>query len=186
MLKSSTIAAVLTGGLPLAAIAGIFMLWDHSSGASSSPGAGLDSATTSLPRAHEADTRSVADSESAPIAAKPVPTPSLVRASTEVVVMQRDAPELLDEASLLSKLHDLGAEDPPQSLWLARQAVHRFPDSPSAPEFRWNVVKALFNQGRLDEAKNEARAMLEKHPNSSFTGDVIHHLLSPPPNPREP
>ena len=87
---------------------------------------------------------------------------------------------------MLSNLHDLAAEDPPQSLRLARQAVERFPDSPNAPEFQWNVVKALFNMGLLDEAKNEARAMLVKYPNSSFTGDVIHHLLNPPPNPPEP
>ena len=94
-----------------------------------------------------------------------------------------DAGQLLDEASLLAKLHELGASDPPQSLQLAKEAVARFPDSPNAPEFHWNVVKALFNLRQLDEAKDEARIMLWKYPDNYYTGDVVRHLLNPPPNP---
>ncbi len=79
-----------------------------------------------------------------------------VRASAEP-----DARNRLDETSLLAKLHDLAALDPPLSLKLAREAVDRFPDSPNAPEFEWNVVKALFNMGHLEEAKDEAQYALE-------------------------
>ena len=95
-----------------------------------------------------------------------------------------DAGRLADEASLLTKLHDLGISDPPLSLKLAKEAVDRFPDSPSAPEFEWNVVKALFNMQRFEDAKAEARIMLWKYPNSDFTVDVDRHLLHTQPNPK--
>jgi hypothetical protein len=80
-------------------------------------------------------------------------------------------------------LHDQGPSDPPLSLKLAREALERFPDSPNAPEFDWNLVKALFNMGRIEDAKDEARIMARRYPGSYFTGDVDHHLLNPIPNP---
>ena len=90
-----------------------------------------------------------------------------------------------DEEARLAQLHELAASDPNLSLKIARAAANRFPDSPNAPEFEWNVVKALFNMGRLGEAEAEARIMLSKYPGSSFTGDVVHHLLNHPPNPSD-
>jgi hypothetical protein len=99
--------------------------------------------------------------------------------------MAPDAGKPLDEQSLLTELHDLAASDPPLSLKLAREAVERFPESPNAPEFEWNVVKALFNMRRLEDAEDEARIMLDRYPDSYFTGDVVHHLLNHPPNPSE-
>lgn len=183
MMKAATIAAVMTGGLPLAVLAGALMLWNHPSPAPCRPSGEVERVNQRMAIVREADSEPAVDDGPPPTAARPVPTLSLVRASRDAMVMERDTPARLDEASLLSTLHELAAADPPQSLRLARQAVNRFPDSPDAPEFQWNVVKALFNMGRLDEAKDEARAMLGKYPNSSFTGDVIHHLLNPPPNP---
>jgi len=94
-----------------------------------------------------------------------------------------DAGARLDEASLLSRLHDLAASDPPRSLELAREAVARFPDGANAPEFEWNVVKALANMDRYGEAEEEARSMLRRFPGSAFSEDVEHHLLNHPPNP---
>jgi hypothetical protein len=94
-----------------------------------------------------------------------------------------DAGKPLDEASLMAKLHDLAASDPPLSLQLARNAVARFPDSPNAPEFEWNVVKALANMERMKEAEDEARIMVKKYPGNDFAGDVERHLLNHPPNP---
>lgn len=98
---------------------------------------------------------------------------------------QANAQPPLDEAAALAQLHDLAASDPPLSLKIARDAVDRFPDSPDAPEFEWNVVKALFNMGRLEDAEAEARVMLARYPGSHFTGDVVHHLLNHPPNPSD-
>lgn len=96
-----------------------------------------------------------------------------------------DAEKPLDETSLMTKLHDLAASDPSLSLRLAKEALDRFPDSPNAPEFNWNLVKALFNMGRLEEAREEARAMVAKYPGNDFAGDVDHHLLNHPPNPTD-
>jgi len=89
----------------------------------------------------------------------------------------------LDEATMVARLHELAASDPPQSLKLAREALARFPDSPRAPEFEWNVVKALANMDRYREAEEEARGMLEKYPDSPLSVDVDRHLLHRPPNP---
>jgi hypothetical protein len=93
------------------------------------------------------------------------------------------ASERLDESSVIAKLHDLAASDPPQSLSLAREALSRFPDSRHAPELEWNVVKALANMDRYQEAEEEARRMLETYPDNPFSIDVEHHLLNHPPNP---
>jgi len=97
-----------------------------------------------------------------------------------------DVGKRLDEESLLARLHDLAGSDPPLSLKLAREALARFPNTPNAPEFQWNVVKALYDMGHGDEALNEARTMVEKYPGNSFTGDIEHHLLHPQPNQSEP
>jgi hypothetical protein len=117
--------------------------------------------------------------------AKPHPRllPTLVSVPSQQPPAPPDTGKSLDEASLLTKLHDLGISDPPLSLKLAKEAVTRFPDSPSAPEFEWNVVKALYNLGRVEDAKAEARIMLWKYPTSDFTVDVDRHLLHPQPNP---
>src|SRR5664279_1320062 len=96
---------------------------------------------------------------------------------------QKDVNRQQDETSMLAKLHELAHTDPPLSLRLAREAVARFPDGPNAPEFEWNVVKALVNMEHWDEARQEARFMVEKYPGNSFAEDVEHHLLNPPPNP---
>jgi hypothetical protein len=126
-----------------------------------------------------------APSDSTAAAVKPLPPlpPSLVagprlRKPTEV-----DAGKQLDEASLMAKLHDLAASDPSLSLQLAREAVARFPDSPNAPEFEWNVVKALSNMEHYKEAEDEARVMVKKYPGNDFAADVDRHLLNHPPNP---
>jgi hypothetical protein len=89
----------------------------------------------------------------------------------------------LDEQSLVSRLHDLAASDPPRSLPLAQEALARFPHSADAPEFEWNVVKAFANMDRHSEAEKEARTMIERYPGNPFSDDVEHHLLNHPPNP---
>jgi hypothetical protein len=94
-----------------------------------------------------------------------------------------DAGKRLDETSLMAKLHDLAASDPPLSLQLAKEALARFPNSPSAPEFEWNLVKALANMERYPEAEEAARVMVKKYPGNDFAADVDRHLLNHPPNP---
>ena len=118
-------------------------------------------------------------------AAKPLPPlPAAVATRPRVgSATPREADKPLHETSLMAKLHDLAASDPPLSLRLAREALDRFPDSPNAPEFNWNLVKALFNMGRMEEARAEARLMVAKYPDNDFAGDVDHHLLNHPPNP---
>jgi TolA-binding protein len=66
------------------------------------------------------------------------------------------------------------------SLQVAREAVARFPDSPDAPEFEWNVVKSLVNMERFKEAQVEARIMVQRYPGTSWTADIERHVLSIP------
>jgi hypothetical protein len=124
-------------------------------------------------------------SEATPPTAKPLaPLPAqLVTGPRLRKPDQPDAGKRLDEASLMAKLHDLAAMDPPLSLRLAREAVDRFPGSPNAPEFEWNYVKALANMERFDEAKEAARIMVKKYPGNDFAADVDRHLINHPPNP---
>ena len=145
-----------------------------------------------IPRLPEAPTPVAPESPSAPEPASapatatqlsPLPAP-LVAGPMVRKSAKPEAGKRLDEASMLAKLHDLAASDPPLSLQLARDAVARFPDSPNAPEFAWNVTKALVNMGRRAEAVEEARAMVKKYPGNYFAGDVEHHLLNHPPNPK--
>jgi hypothetical protein len=112
-----------------------------------------------------------------------VPAPTAAPRLPRTLGAPTAAPEPLDEPSLIATLHELAASDPPQSLKLAREALARFPDSPHAPEFEWNVVKALANMDRYREAEEEARRMLEKYPDSPLSVDVEHHVLNHPPNP---
>ncbi|MGA7124480.1 MAG: hypothetical protein WBY94_30540 [Polyangiaceae bacterium] len=83
----------------------------------------------------------------------------------------------------MARLRDLAASDPTLSLKLAREAVARFPNSANAAEFEWNVVKALANMERYNEAEQEALVMLRRYPDNPFTDDVEHHVLNHPPNP---
>lgn len=126
-----------------------------------------------------------AASPSEPPTAKPIPQlpAPLVTGPRLRKPAEPDAGKPLDEASLMAKLHDLAAMDPPLSLRLAREAVDRFPDSPNAPEFEWNFVKALANMERFDEAKEAARIMVKKYPGDQFAADVERHLINHPPNP---
>jgi hypothetical protein len=119
--------------------------------------------------------------------AKPLPpVPAALATGSRLRTATRpDAGKPLDETSLMTKLHDLAASDPPLSLRVAKEALERFPDSPNAPEFNWNLVKALFNMGRVEEARGEARVMVAKYPGNYFAADVDHHLLNHPPNPTD-
>jgi hypothetical protein len=119
--------------------------------------------------------------------AKPLPPlpATLATAPRLRVATKPDAVKPLDEMSLMTKLHDLAASDPSLSLRVAKEALDRFPDSPNAPEFNWNLVKALYNMGRVEEAQEEARVMIAKYPGNYFAADVDHHLLNHPPNPTD-
>ena len=135
-----------------------------------------------------ASTPRTVDPDAAPNPLPPTPPPA---SSPKEVAHRRqpvgkDAGAFPTAASLMAKLHDLAASDPPLSLQLAREAVARFPDSPDAPEFEWNVVKALANMERYKEAEEEARVMVKKYPGNYFSADVDRHLLNHPPNPPNP
>lgn len=94
-----------------------------------------------------------------------------------------DGGTALREDALIARIDELGPSDLPLTVRLAREGLSRFPDSPRAPEFAMNLTKALLHMGQIEEAREEAREMLRKYPNSPFTGEVERHLLTNPPNP---
>lgn len=84
------------------------------------------------------------------------------------------------EPSLMSKLRGLGETNPLLTLQLARQGNSRFPESADAPERGWMICKSLVNMQRFEEAKTEARIMVDKYPDTPWTVDVQKHLLVNP------
>jgi hypothetical protein len=173
MSKPAKIVVAAAGVIALAAIFAVFALRDGQ------PSQSPAKAPSPVPVAMPSAPTPVAAKPLSPVAAPMAVGPRLRKSA------EREAGKRLDEASLLTKLHDLAASDPPLSLQLAREAVARFPDSPNAPEFAWNVAKSLFNMGRREEAEEEARVMVRKYPGNYFAGDVEHHLLNHPPNPQK-
>jgi hypothetical protein len=90
------------------------------------------------------------------------------------------------EAALMAQLRDLSGSDPELSLRLAREGNRRFKDSPDEPERWWYVVRSLMNLSRPDEARGEARALIDKYPTSDWAQDVRRHLfVNPPTHPLE-
>jgi TolA-binding protein len=80
----------------------------------------------------------------------------------------------------MDKLRGLAGRDPEQILRLAREANARDPNGPDAPERAWMIVKSLVDLERFSEAKDEARAMVNRYPGTSWAQDVQRHLLSNP------
>lgn len=136
------------------------------------------------PQAQDSVASAIPSQPAAPAAkpAPPLPAP-LVAGPRLRKPGEPDAGKRLDETSLMAKLHDLAASDPSLSLQLAKEALARFPDSPNAPEFEWNLVKALANMEHYKEAEDAARIMVKKYPGNDFAADVDRHLLNHPPNP---
>ena len=170
-------AIVIVGGLGVIALAvllGAFALRDKRPRPSPIEEHEIVAAAPPPPRF---DAASAKPAPPSPQAASPVASPRPRQATG------KDAGVLLSAASLMAKLHDLAASDPPLSLQLAREAVARFPDSPDAPEFEWNLVKALANMERYKEAEEAARVMGKKYPGNYFAADGERHLLNHPPNP---
>jgi hypothetical protein len=169
MSKPAIVVLGALGVIALAVLLGVFALREKRP--SPMPPAAQDPVAAAIP-----------SEPAAPATKPPLPAP-LVAGPRLRKPAEPDAGKRLDETSLMAKLHDLAASDPPLSLQLAREAVARFPDSPNAPEFEWNVVKALANMEHYKEAEDEARIMVKKYPGNDFAADVDRHLLHHPPNP---
>lgn len=87
-------------------------------------------------------------------------------------VSDADRP-LLDEQALMQQIRDSLTTNPRLAEILAREGRQRFPDSPDSDERDMLLVGALFNQGRLDRARIEARSYFARHPAGRFTRDLI-------------
>lgn len=147
---------------------------------------------SSAPAQREAlsDTAETEESQD-PAAVEAAPQPELARApelprTTPVVTASATAAAvpapaaLPDEDALMTKLHALGQSDPEQSIQLARDGNRRFPKGSGASERAWIVCKSLTNLARFDEAREEAKQMVKDYPGTSWTMDVIKHILIQP------
>jgi type IV secretory pathway VirB10-like protein len=88
-----------------------------------------------------------------------------------------------DEERAMEELRALWPKQPERALAVAEQDRRRFGASAFAAEREWIVVRSLTNLDRFDEAREEARRMLELYPNDSFSADVKRHVLIHPPGP---
>lgn len=102
-------------------------------------------------------------------------------------VAARDAGdyEFEDEASLMTALRELGETDPELSLRWAREGEARYSGSEAAPQRAWILVKSLVNLGRVHEARDEARVLVEKYRDTPEALDLERHLLVHPLGPRD-
>jgi hypothetical protein len=86
----------------------------------------------------------------------------------------------------MARLRDLAGSNPELSLRLAREGNHRFGDSADAAERDWFIVRSLMDLGHPDEARTEARVLLDRYPTSSWAQDVHRHMfVNPPSHPLE-
>jgi hypothetical protein len=91
-----------------------------------------------------------------------------------------------DEVALMQMLRDLGGSNPELSLTLAREGKKNYGDTPDAAEREWFIVRSLMDLARVDEARVEARILLDKYPRSHFAEDVHRHMfVNPPTHPEE-
>ena len=80
----------------------------------------------------------------------------------------------------MRRLRELGQSDPALALEIAREGNERFSGSADAPERYHTLIKALENLGRFDEAREEARRMVDTYPGTPWTEDVERHVLRHP------
>ena len=86
----------------------------------------------------------------------------------------------------MTKLRDLSGTNPALSLKLARDGNREFANGSEEAERRWYVVRSLIDLGRRDEARAEARMLIDKYPTSEWAQDVHRHLfVNPPTDPAE-
>jgi hypothetical protein len=110
-------------------------------------------------------------------AAREIPLPPAKKAA-------RAAEHTEDE--IMAQLRELGATNPALTLKLAREGNQRFKHSPDAPERASDIVRALLNLERREEARAEALKMEEEYPDSDWTRDVHRHMfVNPPTHPTE-
>lgn len=82
-----------------------------------------------------------------------------------------------DEPRSISELRTLRLTDPEAARRLAERYNAEAPDSADAPERAWIIVRTLDDQRRFHEAREAARAMVERYPGTSWTNDVERHTL---------
>jgi type IV secretory pathway VirB10-like protein len=171
MSKPASMVLGVLGVIAVAVVLGAFALRDKQPGPSPIEEHETVATTPPAPSSHAAPPKPPS---------LPPPAPSPLAAPKHRQATGKDAGAILDEASLMAKLHELGVSNLPLSLQLAREGVARFSGSPNAPEFEWNVVKSMAAMGRSKEAQEEARVMVKKYPGTSWTADVQRHVLSNP------
>jgi len=85
-----------------------------------------------------------------------------------------------DEPLSTKDLQELLDKDPAAALLRARKDLARDPKDPDAAERNWVVVKSLAVLGRYEEARVEAKTMVEKFPGTRWANDVERHILAHP------
>jgi hypothetical protein len=85
-----------------------------------------------------------------------------------------------DEDKLMQRLQLLRETSPAEAIALSRRIEEYFPDSPRAAERTYVSVRSLVEIKRFHEAREEAKAMVERFPGDPRTLEVKRHLLVHP------
>jgi hypothetical protein len=86
------------------------------------------------------------------------------------------------QTEAMGMLRQLVETDPQRAIEIARMGNRRFPKSPEAAERSLIVVKGLAKLKRFQEARDEAKAMLQKYPGNKFALDAEQHLKQSAPD----
>jgi hypothetical protein len=105
------------------------------------------------------------------------PTPVRPSPAEAIRVSVSPAPSASKEVRSMAELRELRLRDPESARQLARRYNAEAPDSADAPERAWLIVRTLDDQRRFHEARDEALAMRQRYPGSSWTNDVERHVL---------
>lgn len=119
-----------------------------------------------------------------PIAVKPTParqtnvaSAGATRPAALPVVAPSAPPQRADGPRTIAELRALRLTDPESARRWAEHYNAEAPDSADAPERAWIIVRTLDDQRRFHEARDAARAMVERYPGTSWSNDVERHVL---------
>jgi hypothetical protein len=89
-------------------------------------------------------------------------------------------PPTEDERSFMTRLRTLTETEPARAVELARRGNSLYPSGSDGAERGWVICKALTNLGQFDEAYAEAKLLAERYPGTTWSLDVIKHILINP------
>lgn len=92
------------------------------------------------------------------------------------------AQSVKEDEEFMEHLRQTWFHDPANALEFSQEGEVRFADTPSGAECAGITVRSLWELGKKEEARDKARQLVAKYPDSFWAKDIKRHLLSSQPN----